>query len=62
MGGGGGGGGGTCSLVLLKKKKSIFSLVPQNQNLDFLGSLFPQIAFDPLFSSVLGFGSSVPLK
>ena len=44
------------------KKTSTFSLVPKNQNLDFLCSLFPQIAFEPLVSSVLGFGSTVPLK
>ena len=67
MGVGGGGGGGWRGYLFpcsSEKKKSTFSLVPKNQNLDVLCSLFmfPQIAFDPLFSSVLGFGSFVPLK
>ena len=53
-------GGDTCSLVPMKK--SAFSLVPQNQNLDFLCSLLPKIAFVPLFSSVVDFYSVVPLK
>ena len=46
----------TCSLDPMKK--SAFSLIPQNQNLDFLCSLFPQIAFVPLFPLVF----FVPLK
>ena len=55
-----GGGGGTCFLFSLKK--SAFDLVSQNQNLDFLCSLFPKIAFVPLFPSVLDFCSLIPLK
>ena len=43
------------------KKNSInFSLVPQSQNLDFLFSLFPKIAFVPLFPSVLDIVSLFP--
>ena len=44
------------------EKKSAFSLVPPNQNLEFLCSLFPKIAFVPLFLSILDFRSLVPLK
>ena len=44
-----------CPLVPLnkKKKKMVFSLIPKNQNFDFLCSLFPIIVFVPLFPSVL---------
>ena len=42
-------------------KKSSFSLVPKNQNLDFLCFLFPQIAFVPCSFS-FRFFSLVPLK
>ena len=51
---------GTCSL-----EKISFSLVPQNQNPDFLCSLFPptpQNALVTLFPSVLDFCSLVSLK
>ena len=35
------------------------SLVPQNQNLNFLCSLFPKITFVPLFPSFLDLNSPV---
>ena len=46
----------TRSFVPLKKKW-VYSLVPQNQNLHFLCSLFSKIAFVSLFPSVLYFCS-----
>ena len=49
MGSAGGGG----YLFPCSPEKSAFSLVPQNQNPDFLCFLFPKIAFVPLFPSVL---------
>ena len=56
----GAGGGINCSLVPLKKNWP-FPSFPKIM-LDFLCSLFPKIAFVPLFPSVLDFCVLIPLE